>query len=143
MMRCAWLLLLLSACAGSLEQARDVAAARLQAATGIRPDFSRLDWEVGPMACGRVKPAIGCWTASTNEIRISTAIADDFPRMVQTLVHEGGHSLRNAPGHLPNFKGVMGYGEHVSTPCLTPADLDFICEFTDCVRQRAECHVAP
>jgi hypothetical protein len=141
-MRCAWLLLLLSACAGPLEQARDVASARLQAATGLCPEFDNLRWGRAPMTCGGVENAIGCWS-STDGVRISTAIANDFDRIVRTLVHEGGHSLRNASGHPGNFEGIMSYAETVAVPCLTPADLDFICELAPCVRQRAECHVAP
>jgi hypothetical protein len=136
-------LLLLFGCAGSLERARDVASARLQAATGLRPDFSNLRWGQAPLTCGAVSPAIGCWKPPANEIRISTALANDFQRIVQTLIHEGGHSLRNKTGHAANFAGIMSYAEHVALPCLTPADLDFICELAPCVRQRAECHVAP
>jgi hypothetical protein len=132
------LLLLALGCAGELEEARDAASERWHAATGLRPDYSRMRFVKEIADCGGVIGASGCHHCSTGEIKIAVRLWNQ-PELLEALViHEGGHALMGCGTfHLPPQQGIMS--PRVDLRCLRTADVALICGAADCAWQKPEC----
>ena len=112
------------------------AAARWEAATGVRRPAPVVRGALGPIECGKSKTAGGCYTGATKVLQIRV---DTSQLQCDALaLHEMGHHL-GFMGHHNDTQGAAMSKSAELFACITPQDIEKICLANDCTKEIPEC----
>ncbi len=101
-------------------------------ATCLPPVYPEIEFVTGPLTCGFVSNAWGCYYRGDNSIALSDTIKPAL--LYETVTHEYGHALmlKLVAYHVPPFEGIMAAGADVVRNYITAADIDLVCRGRVC-----------
>lgn len=127
-----WLLAgMLAAChSPSFPELVTAANKRWEVAICRTPRYTDIQYVDSITTCATPGSYLGCYTLGSAVIQVSKKTKPEH--LLWVITHEMGHSLAASAAHVPPNKGIMSPGRAHSTPNITAADIELLCEDYEC-----------